>query len=60
MGKIIHSRLFGIDLIIVNSETTTRELLDKHSANYPTRPVIRTNELAGLAFNTVLLPYGET
>ncbi|KAG2032256.1 cytochrome P450 [Suillus americanus] len=59
-GKIIHSRIFGIDLIIINSETIARELLDKRSANYSTRPVIRTNELAGLTFNTALLPYGET
>ncbi|KAG1868666.1 cytochrome P450 [Suillus subluteus] len=57
-GKIIHSRILGIDLIIINSETIAR--LDKRSANYSTRPAIRTNELSGLAFNTVLLPYGET
>ncbi|KAG2038527.1 cytochrome P450, partial [Suillus americanus] len=59
-GKIIYSRILGINFIIINSETIARELLDKRSANYSTRPVIRTNELAGLAFNTVLLPYGET
>jgi cytochrome P450 len=59
-GKIIHSRILGIDLIIINSETIARELLDKRSANYSSRPIIRTNELAGLAFNTVFLPYGET
>ncbi|KAG2031249.1 cytochrome P450, partial [Suillus americanus] len=59
-GKIIHSRILGVDLIVINSETIARELLDKRSSNYSTRPVIRTNELSGLAFNTVLLPYGET
>ncbi|KAG2036261.1 cytochrome P450 [Suillus americanus] len=59
-GKIIRSRILGIDLIIINSETIARELLDKRSANYSSRPVIRTNELAGLAFNTVFLPYNET
>ncbi|KAG1907635.1 cytochrome P450 [Suillus fuscotomentosus] len=59
-GKIIHSSIFGIDLIIINSETVARELLDKRSGNYSTRPIIRTNELAGVDFNTVLLPYGET
>ncbi|KAG2031138.1 cytochrome P450, partial [Suillus americanus] len=59
-GKIIHSRILGINFIIINSETIARELLDKRSANYSTRPVIRTNELSGLDFNTVLLPYGET
>ncbi|KAG1887798.1 cytochrome P450 [Suillus subluteus] len=59
-GKIIHSRMLGIDLIIINSETIARELMDKRSANYSTRPVIRTAELAGLGFNTASLPYGET
>ncbi|KAG1831323.1 cytochrome P450 [Suillus variegatus] len=59
-GKIIHSSIFGIDLIIISSETVARELLDRRSGNYSTRPVIRTNELAGVDFNTVLLPYGET
>ncbi|KAG1792683.1 cytochrome P450 [Suillus plorans] len=59
-GKIIHSSIFGIDLIIINSETVARELLDRRSGNYSTRPIIRTSELAGVDFNTVLLPYGET
>ncbi|KAG1841908.1 cytochrome P450 [Suillus subalutaceus] len=59
-GKIIRSRVLGTDLIIINSETIARELLDKRSANYSTRPNIRTNELSGLGFNTVFLPYGET
>ncbi|KAG0692716.1 cytochrome P450 [Suillus ampliporus] len=59
-GKIIHSRVLGIDFIIINSEAIARELLDRRSAIYSDRPVIRTNELSGLAFNTLLLPYGET
>ncbi|KAG1907629.1 cytochrome P450 [Suillus fuscotomentosus] len=60
IGKIIHSDIFGIDLIIINSETIARELLDRRSGNYSTRPVIRTNELIGGSFNTAFLPYGET
>ncbi|KAG1876670.1 cytochrome P450 [Suillus subalutaceus] len=59
-GNIIHSRMLGVDLIIINSETIARDLLDKRSANYSTRPVLRTAELAGLGFNTASLPYGET
>jgi hypothetical protein len=35
-------------MIIINSETIARELLDKRSANYSTRPIIRTNELCVL------------
>ncbi|KAG1742264.1 cytochrome P450 [Suillus paluster] len=60
LGKFIHSRILGIDLVVINSEKIAQELLDKRSAIYSDRPVIRTNELAGLAFNAVLLPYGET
>jgi cytochrome P450 len=47
-------------MIIINSESIARELLDKRSGIYSDRPVIPTNEIAGLEFNTVLLPYGET
>jgi cytochrome P450 len=47
-------------LIVINSESIARELVDKRSANYSTRPVIRTNELSGMDFNTAFLPYGET
>ncbi|KAG2105137.1 cytochrome P450 [Suillus discolor] len=59
-GNIIHCCLLAIDLIIINSQTIAQELLEKRSANYSTRPVIRTNELAGLDFITGVLPYGET
>ncbi|KAG2134135.1 cytochrome P450 [Suillus clintonianus] len=56
-GKIISSRLLGIDMIVINSEAIARELLDKRSINYSGRPFIPTNEIYGLDFNTVLLPY---
>ena len=42
---MIYSRILGIDMIIINSETAARELLDKRSAIYSDRPVLRTNEL---------------
>jgi hypothetical protein len=48
IGEIIRSRMLGIDFIIINSETIARELVDKRSANYSTRPVIRTKELCAL------------
>ncbi|KAG1847809.1 uncharacterized protein F5891DRAFT_934618, partial [Suillus fuscotomentosus] len=44
-GKIIHCRILGIDMIIINSESIARELLDKRSAIYSDRPVIPTNEM---------------
>ncbi|KAG2080713.1 uncharacterized protein F5147DRAFT_591345 [Suillus discolor] len=45
IGKIIHSHILGIDMIIINSETIAQELLEKCSVNYSTRPVLCTNEL---------------
>ncbi|KAG1864578.1 cytochrome P450 [Suillus tomentosus] len=56
-GNIIYCCILGIDLIIINSETIAKELLEKRSANYCARPVIRTNKLARLAFATPMLPY---
>ncbi|OJA17244.1 hypothetical protein AZE42_11545 [Rhizopogon vesiculosus] len=44
-GELIYSRVLGIDMIIINSETVARELLDKRSAIYSDRPVIRAIEL---------------
>ncbi|OJA12886.1 hypothetical protein AZE42_02903 [Rhizopogon vesiculosus] len=37
-----------------------RDLLDKRSAIYSDRPVLRTNEEFGISFNTAFLPYGDT
>ncbi|KAG2063719.1 hypothetical protein BDR04DRAFT_1037237, partial [Suillus decipiens] len=37
------------DLIVIKSETIAWELLDKHSADYSSCPVIHTNELYALS-----------
>jgi len=44
-GDIIYSRLLGIDMIVINSDSVARELLNKRSAIYSDRPVIHTTEL---------------
>jgi hypothetical protein len=54
-GKIIHSRILGIDMIIINSESIARELLDKRSAIYSDRPVIPTNEMYVLLSSSLFL-----
>ncbi|KAG2051170.1 cytochrome P450, partial [Suillus hirtellus] len=59
-GKIFCSCILGINMIIMNSETIAQELLEKRSVNYSTHPALCTSKLAGLAFNSVMLPYGET
>jgi len=42
---LVYTRMLGIDMVIINSEAVARELLDKRSAIYSDRPVIRTGEL---------------
>ncbi|KAH7917591.1 cytochrome P450 [Leucogyrophana mollusca] len=59
-GGIVYSRLLGQDFIIINDEKIARALLDQRGAIYSDRPVIGTNKLFGVDFNTGLLPYGDT
>lgn len=58
-GDIVYSRVLGQHIIIINSIEIARELLDKRSAIYSDRPLIKTNEEFGTSFNTAFLPYGE-
>ena len=44
-GDIVHSRLLGQDIIIINSEKIARDLLDNRSSNNSDRPHFITNEL---------------
>ncbi|KAN0084502.1 Cytochrome P450 [Tylopilus felleus] len=58
-GDLVHSRLLGKDIIIINSEKIAKDLLDNHSSNNSDRPYLITNDLCGLGFNSALLPYGD-
>ncbi|KAN0084466.1 Cytochrome P450 [Tylopilus felleus] len=58
-GDIVHSRLFGKDIIILNSEKVAKDLLEIRSKNYSDRPYLVTTELCGLGFLTPFLPYGD-
>ncbi|KAI6039896.1 cytochrome P450 [Pisolithus marmoratus] len=58
-GGIVHAKLLGKDLIILNSERIARVLLEQRSTIYSDRPHIPTNKLFGMDFNTGLLPYGS-
>ncbi|OJA16310.1 hypothetical protein AZE42_03381 [Rhizopogon vesiculosus] len=37
-GEIVYSRLFSQDIVILNSERVARDLLERRSYNYSTRP----------------------
>ena len=37
-GEIVYCRLFSQDIVILNSEKVARDLLERRSQNYSTRP----------------------
>ncbi|KAH7914101.1 cytochrome P450 [Hygrophoropsis aurantiaca] len=57
-GDLVYSRLLNQEIIIINSEEVARDLLDRRSHIYSDRPVIVTNKLIGLEFNSIFLRYG--
>lgn len=44
-GDIVHARLLGKDIIIINSEKIAKDLLDSRSSNNSDRPYFITNDL---------------
>ncbi|KIJ67222.1 hypothetical protein HYDPIDRAFT_84550 [Hydnomerulius pinastri MD-312] len=58
-GDLIHIRIFGQHLIILNSPKVARDLLEGRSANYSDRPTLKANEIFGLDFNSGMLRYGD-
>ncbi|KIJ66855.1 hypothetical protein HYDPIDRAFT_108787 [Hydnomerulius pinastri MD-312] len=60
-GEIIYTQLLGQDIIVINSERVARDLLDRRSQNYSSRPasLIPINQLFGTEFSSIFLPYGD-
>jgi cytochrome P450 len=59
-GKLASLTVFGQNLIILNSASIAREMLDKNSAIYSDRPMVPMGgELCGWKNTLVLVPYGE-
>ncbi|KAF9223646.1 cytochrome P450 [Gyrodon lividus] len=60
-GEIIYTQLLGQDIIVISSERVARDLLDRRSQNYSSRPtsLIPINQLFGTEFSSVFLPYGD-
>ena len=46
VGDIVYSRLFGKDIIIINSEKIAKDLLENRSRNYSDRPYMITTEMS--------------
>ncbi|KAI6024702.1 hypothetical protein PISMIDRAFT_10470 [Pisolithus microcarpus 441] len=58
-GDIVYSRMFGQDVIIVNSERMARLLADQRSSIYSDRPHSPIYRLFGSHHMTPLLEYGK-
>ncbi|KIJ61263.1 hypothetical protein HYDPIDRAFT_138140 [Hydnomerulius pinastri MD-312] len=57
-GPIVYCQLLGQDVIIINSAKVARQLLDRRSSIYSSRPASCIGKLFGIEFNTAFLPYG--
>ncbi|KAI6155079.1 cytochrome P450 [Pisolithus tinctorius] len=58
-GGIVYSRIFGQDIIIVNSEKLARNLAEKRSTIYSDRPHSPLFQLFGVDHTTGVLEYGR-
>lgn len=58
-GEIVYSRIFGQDIIIVNSEKMARILAEKRSTIYSDRPHSPLYRLFGADHLTAVLEYGK-
>ncbi|KAJ6605697.1 cytochrome P450 [Mycena sp. CBHHK59/15] len=56
-GDIVHARVFGQHVILVNSLEAASDLFDKRAHIYSDRPVTPMIDLMGWAFNVGLMPY---
>ncbi|ETW79741.1 cytochrome P450 monooxygenase 105 [Heterobasidion irregulare TC 32-1] len=59
-GDVMHARIFGRSMIILNSFRAARDLMDKRSLNYSCRPrLVLIAEMMGWDSVLTNLPYGE-
>ncbi|KAH8101908.1 cytochrome P450 [Cristinia sonorae] len=60
-GDIIYLRVFRSHIIVINSVSIARELLENRGAIYSSRPwVPMAGDVIGWSWSLPLLPYGET
>lgn len=45
IGDLVHLKVFGQDMVIVNNVDDARELFDKRSAIYSSRPPMPINDM---------------
>ncbi|KAN0091298.1 Cytochrome P450 [Tylopilus felleus] len=59
-GDLVYTRIFNMDVLIINSAKVARDLVDLRSNIYSDRPKFATAEPYGIASGTILMPYGDT
>ncbi|KAJ7579218.1 cytochrome P450 [Mycena floridula] len=59
-SDVIHLKVFGTSILVVNTLEAATELLEKRSSIYSDRPrFTMLNELMGWDFNFAFMPYGD-
>ncbi|KAJ7644020.1 cytochrome P450 [Roridomyces roridus] len=58
-GEILHARIFGEHIVILNSVKVAIDLLEKRSSTYSDRPTIPMLSLMGSDFNFGFMPHGD-
>ncbi|KAJ6538984.1 hypothetical protein B0H19DRAFT_335794 [Mycena capillaripes] len=58
-GEIVHARVFGDHIVIVNSVKAAVELLERRAHIYSDKPTIPMVDLMGWDFDLGLMPYAE-
>ncbi|KAH7923966.1 cytochrome P450 [Leucogyrophana mollusca] len=58
-GDLLYVRFFNRDVVVINSEKIAKDLLEKRSSNYSSRPYIATLVPFGWDNNFVFTPYGN-
>ncbi|KAH0826242.1 cytochrome P450 [Lanmaoa asiatica] len=59
-GDIIYTRIFKMDILVINSAKVARDLVELRSNIYSDRPKLATIEPYGIVTGTIFMPYGHT
>ncbi|KAJ6585088.1 cytochrome P450 [Mycena capillaripes] len=58
-GEIVHARVFGDHIVIVNSAKAVAELFERRARIYSDRPLIPMVDLMGWDFTMAVMPHAE-
>ncbi|KAI9571164.1 cytochrome P450 [Boletus coccyginus] len=58
-GDLVYTRIFNMDVLVINSAKVARDLVELRSSIYSDRPRFATAEPYGIADGTLLMSYGD-